>query len=160
MKTIVGDNCLLMVGSHIAHDCQVGNKVIMANYASLAGHVELGNNVRIGGLAGVRQNVRIGDYAIIGGLSGVERDVIPFGLVHSSRATLQGLNLVGMNRAGFDKQQTIEATRAIEEIFTAEGLFINKINKAKTQYSQNDIIQQIIQFLTADTTRSFCHLRK
>ena len=102
-KTIVGDKGLFMVGVHIAHDCIIGDNVIMANNATLGGHVEVGNNVVIGGLAAVHQFIRIGHGAIIGGMSGVESDVIPYGRVKGERAHLAGLNLVGLERLGVAK---------------------------------------------------------
>ena len=95
MVTRIGDRCLFMVGAHVAHDCQLGNGVIMANNATLAGHVTVGDNAIIGGLSAVHQFVRIGRNAMIGGMSGVEHDVIPFGLVLGDRARLSGLNIIG-----------------------------------------------------------------
>ena len=104
LVTRVGNNCLFMVGAHVAHDCQVGNNVIMANNATLAGHVMVGDNAIIGGLSAVHQFVRIGRHAMVGGMSGVEQDVIPFGSVMGDRAHLQGLNLVGLKRHGFERE--------------------------------------------------------
>jgi len=101
MVTRVGDGCLFMMGAHVAHDCQIGNRVIMANNATLAGHVVIEDDAIIGGLAAVHQFVRIGRRAMVGGMSGVEHDVIPFGLVMGERATLKGLNVVGLKRGGF-----------------------------------------------------------
>jgi UDP-N-acetylglucosamine acyltransferase len=112
METRIGDNCLLMVGSHVAHDCIVGNNVIMANNATLAGHVLIDDHVIIGGLSAVQQHVHIGCYAMIGGMSGVEHDVIPYGLVMGERARLHGLNLIGLRRAGF-KLSTIQKLEAL-----------------------------------------------
>src|SRR6185369_14225842 len=94
MLTQIGDNCLLMVGAHVAHDCRVGNNVIMANNATLGGHVLVDDFAIIGGLSAVHQFVRIGKHAIVGGMSGVENDVIPYGSVIGERASLAGLNLV------------------------------------------------------------------
>ncbi len=156
MVTTVGDHCLLMVGSHIGHDCKVGNKAVLANYASLAGHVEVGDYVIIGGLAAVHQYVRIGDHAMIGGLSGLARDLIPFGLATNDRAVLEGINLVGMKRRGFDKVHTIQALQAVNEIFLGEGILAKKIEKAATKYKDNSIVEQIIKFLKQDSARSFC----
>ena len=107
METVVGDNCLFMMASHVAHDCRVGNNVILANNATLAGHVQVGDFVILGGLAAVHQFIRIGDHAIIGGMSGVEADVIPYGRVKGERAFLAGLNLIGLERRGFDKAEIL-----------------------------------------------------
>lgn len=158
MATIIGDNCLFMVGVHIAHNCVIGNNVIFANYASLAGHVKVGDFAIIGGLAAVQQFCRIGAHTMIGGLSAVARDLIPYGLATNDRAHLEGLNLVGMNRRGFDKTQSIEASKAIREIFSDEALplFNQRIEQVKENYPQNKIIQEIVEFLQKDKTRTFC----
>ena len=162
MRTIIGDNCLFMVGVHIAHNCLVGNNVIFANYVSLAGHVTVGDFAIIGGLAAVQQYVRIGAHTMVGGVSAVVRDLVPYGLATSDRAHLEGLNLVGMNRRGFDKQQSLEATKVIREIFDedTEKVFNKRIEIAKEKYPDNTIIQEIVEFLLADKNRSFCGFNK
>lgn len=163
MVTSIGNNCLLMLGVHIAHDCQVGNNVIFANYVSLAGHVIVDDFAIIGGLSAVQQFCRIGKHTMIGGVSAVVKDLIPFGLAMSDRAHLEGLNLVGMNRRGFDKTQSLEASRVIKEIFkitSGTNVFNNKIEQAKQKYTNNPIIQEIIKFLQIDNTRTFCGLKK
>jgi UDP-N-acetylglucosamine acyltransferase len=158
MRTIIGDNCLFMVGVHIAHNCTVGNNVIFANYVSLAGHVEVGDFAIIGGLSAVQQFVRVGPHTMIGGVSAVVRDLVPYGLATSDRAHLEGLNLVGMNRRGFDKKQSLEATKVIKEIFDekSKNVFTKRIEIAKEKYPQNKIVQEIVKFLLADKNRSFC----
>lgn len=156
MVTRVGNNCLFMVGVHIGHDCTVGNNVIFANYVSLGGHVYVGDFAIIGGLSAVLQYVRIGEHSMIGGLSAVVRDLIPFGLASSERATLEGVNLVGMKRRGFDKQEILESSKAIEEIFSGDGVFTDRINKVLENYEGNSIIKQIVDFLQHDHTRAFC----
>lgn len=134
METRIGNHCLLMVGVHIAHDCQVGNHVVMANQATLGGHVKIEDHVIIGGLSAVQQFVRIGEYAMIGGMSGVERDVIPYGLVIGERASLQGLNIVGLRRHGFSNQAIDALQKTYEEIFdkntshsVEENVWVNKL---------------------------------
>lgn len=160
MITSLGDNCLLMVGVHIAHDCKVGNNVILANYASLGGHVEVGDHSIIGGLAAILQNVKVGAHSILGGLSGLAQDLIPFGLANATRAHLAGLNLVGMNRRGFDKNKSLEANKAIEEIFSipqnSSITFSKRIENAYTKYQDNEIIMQILDFLKLHSDRAFC----
>ncbi len=156
MKTVVGDNCLLMVGVHIAHNCVIGNNVIFANYASLAGHVEVGDNAIIGGLSAVQQFARIGNNAMIGGASAVDKDVIPYGLVANERATLSGINLVGMNRAGIDKKMSLEASKVVKDIFLGEGSFNERAQQAKEKYSNNSVITVIIDFILSDNSRNFC----
>ncbi len=161
MRTVIGDNCLFMVGVHIAHNCLVGNNVIFANYVSLAGHVEVGDFAVIGGLSAVQQFVRVGPHTMIGGVSAVVRDLVPYGLATSDRAHLEGLNLVGMNRRGFDKQQSLEATRVVREIFNenSENVFTKRIEIAKESYPNNKIIQEIVEFIITDKNRSFCGLK-
>ena len=161
MQTVIGSNCLFMVGAHIAHDCIVGNNVILANNATLAGHVEVGDDVVIGGLSAVHQFVRIGKGAMIGGMSGVEHDVIPNGLVMGERAYLAGLNLVGMKRRGILREE-IHALRGFyKEIFESENKgeqFVVRVeNFAKNNSSQ--IIKEVAVFVKSDSARSFCQTK-
>lgn len=146
MKTVVGDGGLYMVGVHIAHDCVVGDGVIMANNATLGGHVTVGDRALIGGLAAVHQWVRIGTYAVIGGMSGVESDVIPFGRVKGERATLAGLNLVGLERGGFDKTQIRQIQKAVNMIFNGEGNLDQRIDSVSESFKGDDIVMQVIEF--------------
>ena len=104
MKTIIGDDCLFMIGSHVAHDCIIGNHVILANNATLGGHVQVGDFAIIGGLSGIHQFVRIGAHAMVGGMSGVEQDLIPYGSAMGERAKLRGLNLIGLQRRDFSRE--------------------------------------------------------
>lgn len=156
MITTVGDDCLFMVGTHVAHDCDVGNHVILANNATLAGHVSVGDHAIIGGLAAVHQFVRIGSHAIIGGLSGVEADVIPYGSVIGERAWLAGLNLVGMKRRNLPRE-TIHAIRgAFKELFELqEGTLAERVARLA---SDADIaeVKEILAFLQAESFRAIC----
>jgi len=156
MHTQVGDSCLLMVGSHVAHDCVVGNNVILANNATLAGHVTVGDNVIIGGLSAVRQWVRIGKNAIIGGMSGIENDVIPYGMAHGERATLAGLNLVGLKRAQFSKDDINALRKAFKNIFGKQGKFADNVASTKNDFTNSTPVQDIIEFLQGDAANSFC----
>lgn len=157
MLTKIGSHCLFMVGSHVAHDCRVGDHVILANNATLAGHVEVGDHVIVGGLSAVHQFVRIGTHAIIGGMSGVEHDVIPFGSVMGERASLAGLNLVGLKRRGFDRD-TIHALRnAYKLLFEEEdGTLAERAEKIMREYGQMKEIAQIITFMNDKGSRSLC----
>ena len=103
--TRIGDNCLFMVGAHVAHDCDIASNVILANNATLAGHVAVDEFAILGGLSAIHQFCRIGRHAMIGGMSGVENDVIPYGSVTGNRARLEGLNIVGLRRRGFSLGQ-------------------------------------------------------
>lgn len=146
MKTVVGDNNLFMMASHVAHDCIVGNNVIMANNATLAGHVVVGDFAIIGGLAAVHQFIRIGHHAIIGGMSGVEADVIPYGRVKGERASLAGLNLIGLERRGFSKDQLRNLQRAFGQLFGDEGTLDERIESVANDYSDDETVASIIEF--------------
>jgi len=146
MKTVVGDNGLFMVGAHVAHDCILGNNVIMANNATLGGHVTIGDHVLIGGLAAVHQFVRIGSYAVIGGMCGVGDDVIPFGRAKGDRAYLAGLNLVGLERGGFEKDQIRGLQKAFNILFGGEGNLDERIESVAQDYAGDTLVQQIIDF--------------
>lgn len=146
MLTKIGDNCLLMPNSHVAHDCLLGNNIIMANSAALGGHVIVGDNVVIGGLAAVHQFVRIGSFAVIGGMSGVESDVIPYGRVKGERAFLAGLNLIGLERNGFTKDQVRNLQRAFNQLFGDEGTMEQRIDIVSQDFANDDVVMQVIEF--------------
>jgi len=156
MVTRVGDNGLYMVGSHVAHDCQIGNNVVLANNATLAGHVTIGDFVIIGGLSAVHQFVRIGPFAIIGGMSGVEKDVIPFGLVKGERAYLAGLNMVGLERRGFSREDVRALRSAYRMLFAPEGTLSERIEETATHYKDQAQVAQIVDFIRAATDRPIC----
>ncbi len=157
MLTQVGDNCLFMVGAHVAHDCRIGNNVIMANNATLGGHVFVDDYAIIGGLAAVHQFVRIGKHAIVGGMSGVENDVIPYGSVIGERASLAGLNLVGLKRRNFDRE-TIHALRnAYKMLFEADsGTLFERSAKVQEAFNKVAPVQEIIDFMEDKGARSLC----
>lgn len=156
LKTIVGDNGLFMVGVHIAHDCRVGNHVIMANNATLGGHVSVGDHAVIGGLAAVHQFVRIGEYAVVGGLSGVESDIIPFGRAKGERAFLAGLNLVGLERSGFTKEQVRSLQRAFNQLFGEEGTFEERLDTVEREFAAETQVRNIIKFAREKTRFPLC----
>jgi UDP-N-acetylglucosamine acyltransferase len=160
LLTTIGDDNLFMVGVHVAHDCIVGNHTILANYVSLAGHVEVGDFAIIGGLSAVHQFTRIGAHSMIGGVSGVVRDLIPFGTAHSDRAHLEGMNLTGMKRRGFDNKDSLAAKKAVDDLFLSEGLMADKIDKMKKEFAGNVIVEQIVEFMSKDTARHFCTPKK
>lgn len=158
--TRIGDNNLLMVGVHIAHDCILGDNIVIANYASLAGHVEVGDYVVIGGLAAVHQFTRIGAHSMIGGLSGLARDLIPFGTAVSDRAYLDGVNLVGMKRHGFENSEALAAKKAVDALFSSDDVMGVRIAKIKEEFGNNKIVAQVLDFITKDSNRSFCAPKK
>lgn len=146
--TRVGRNCLLMVGAHIAHDCQVGDNVIMANNATLAGHVHVGERAFIGGLSAVLQFVRIGHNAMIGGMSGVEQDVIPYGLVMGERATLQGLNLVGLRRSGLPREEVDRLRGAFDRLFApGDRPLEDRARELADEAGESPLIARITEFI-------------
>lgn len=156
MVTRVGDNCLFMMASHVAHDCRVGNHVVLANNATLAGHVTVGDYVIIGGLSAVHQFVRIGSYAIIGGMSGVEKDVIPFGLVKGERAHLSGLNMVGLERRGFSRDEVRSLRNAYGMLFAPQGTLAERLEETATHFRGHTQVGQIVEFIRSASDRPLC----
>ena len=158
--TKIGDNCLFMIGSHIAHDCKVGNNVILANNATLAGHVEVGDFAIIGGLSAIHQFVRIGHHAMIGGMSGIEGDVIPYGSAFGERASLQGLNLIGLKRRNFSRAKIHALRNAFKNIFESEGKIDEKITDTKNNLKDFEEVLEIINFIEAGKNRALCQPKK
>lgn len=154
-KTVIGNNCLLMISSHIAHDCKVGNNVIIANNVPLGGHATIEDNVVIGGNSAVQQFTRIGKMAMIGGMTGVLHDVIPYGLSTGNRNSLQGLNLIGLRRAKFENKDILGLSEAYKGIFATKNLTEN-INKLNGSFKENPLVKDIIEFITKDKKRSIC----
>ena len=145
--TTVGDNCMFMVNSHVAHDCVVGNRVVFANNAVLGGHVSVGDNVVFGGGVAVRQFVRIGEGAMLVGLSGIRADVIPFGMAHGPLAHLVGLNVVGMRRSGLSKAQVHRVREAYQVLFFGEGDFRARLDKVAADYAGEELVTRIVEFV-------------
>jgi UDP-N-acetylglucosamine acyltransferase len=156
MVTRVGENCLFMVGAHIAHDCQIANHVIMANNATLAGHVVIDDYAVLGGLCAIHQYVRIGRHAMIGGMSGVERDVIPYGQVMGDRARLCGLNIIGMQRRGFSREDIQGLRSAYQVLFSSDGTLNDRVNETAGRFSGIAPVDDIIGFIRADSSRAIC----
>ena len=154
-KTVIGNNCLFMVSSHIAHDCQLGNNVIVANNVAIAGHAIIDDHVIIGGNSAVQQFTRIGKMAMIGGMTGVLHDVIPYGLSMGNRNSLQGLNLIGLRRAKFDNKDILILSDAYKEIFATKNLTDNLI-KLNGSFKDNPLVKEVLEFITKDKKRSIC----
>ena len=154
-KTIIGDNCLFMISSHIAHDCKIGNDVIIANNVPLGGHVTIEDSVVIGGNSAVQQFTRIGRLAMIGGMTGVLKDVIPFGLSIGNRNFLQGLNLIGLRRKKYENQKIMELDKAYKEIFSSKNLHEN-LSKINGEYKDNKLVSEVIAFIEKDKKRPIC----
>ena len=145
--TEVGDRCFLMVGSHVAHDCQVGSDVTFANNVVLGGHVTIGDFAVFGGQAAVRQFVRIGEGAMVVGLSGVRADVIPFGLVQGPLAHLIGLNVVGMRRRGATKADIHRLRKAYEMMFFGRGTFRERLDQVAAENGADPLVAKVIAFI-------------
>jgi UDP-N-acetylglucosamine acyltransferase len=139
-----------------AHDCQIGNGVIMANNATLAGHVELADFAFLGGLSAVHQFVRIGTQAMIGGLAGVENDVIPYGMVLGNRAYLNGLNIIGMKRRGLDRDEIQDLRNAYRQVFSSDGTFADRLSMVGEQFPNQPRVIEMIDFIRDSDNRSIC----
>ena len=142
-KTIIGNNCLFMISSHVAHDCKIGNNVIIANNVPLGGHVTIEDSVVIGGNSAVQQFTRIGRLAMIGGMTGVLKDVIPFGLSIGNRNYLQGLNLIGLRRKKYENQKIMALDKSYKEIFSSKNLHEN-LSKINGDYKGNELVNEVI----------------
>ena len=154
-KTKVGNNCLLMISSHIAHDCNIGNNVVVANNVPIGGHVTIEDFVVIGGNSAVQQFTRIGRLAMIGGMTGVLKDVIPFGLSFGNRNYLRGINLIGLKRKKYANKKIMELDAAYKKIFSSKNLHEN-LNKINGEYKGNDLVAEVINFISKDKKRPIC----
>ena len=153
--TKIGNNCLFMVSSHIAHDCMVGDNVILANNVPLGGHAEIQDNVIIGGNSAVQQFTRVGKFAMIGGMCGVVRDIIPYGIAYGNRSILHGLNIIGLRRKNIPNKEIMILSDAYNEIFKNENLTHNLINLSK-DLKKNKLVQEVVNFLEKDKKRPIC----
>lgn len=156
MLTRVGSNCLFMMGSHVAHDCAIDDHVILVNNATLGGHVRIEEWAIVGGLSAVHQFVRIGKHAMIGGCSGVENDVIPYGSITGNRAKLQGLNIVGLKRRNFTREQIHDLRRAYRLIFAEEGTLAERLDDVAELFKDHEPVMDIVDFIQADSKRGIC----
>ena len=151
--TTVGSDGFFMVGVHIGHDCIVGDKVVMANNATLGGHVVMDDHVIMGGLSAAHQNIRIGRHAFVGGMAGVNHDVIPFGNVWGNHAHLEGLNLVGLKRRGFSRPAINTLRAAYRMLFAEEGTFQERLEDTAEAYAASPEVMEIVDFIRADSSR-------
>jgi len=156
MMTRIGDDCLFMASAHVAHDCIVGDRVILANNATLGGHVHVGDWAFLGGISAVHQFVRIGAHAMIGGMTGVEADVIPFGLVMGDRAKLNGLNVVGLERRGFSKDEIRDLRNAYRDLFHGEGVMADRIDRVAAEHAGSAVVTMVIDFIRSRGRRALC----
>ncbi|MCC7346392.1 MAG: acyl-ACP--UDP-N-acetylglucosamine O-acyltransferase [Variibacter sp.] len=152
--TRVGDRCFLMAGSHVAHDCLVGNGVILANNVALGGHVEVGDFAVFGGQSAVRQFTRIGEGAMIHGLSGVRADLIPFGLAWGSSAHLAGLNLIGLRRRAMARERIRALRAAYRLLFGGPGVFRDRVEACAVRFADDEEVQKVVAFIRSRGRRA------
>lgn len=151
--TKVGDRCILMAASHVAHDCLVGNNVVFVNNAAIAGHVEVGDHVVLGGLCAVHQFVRIGEQVIIGGLAGVAFDVIPYASVIGHRGKLAGLNRIGLKRRGFSTADIQNINKAYKDLFFGAGTLKERVEVVARTYADDNKVMRIVEFIRGGKSR-------
>ena len=154
-KTVIGNNCLFMISSHVAHDCKIVNDVVIANNVPLGGHVIVEDSLVIGGNSAVPQFTRIGRLAMIGGMTGVLKDVIPFGLSFGNRNYLRGVNLIGLKRKKYENKEIMELDSAFKKIFSSRNLHEN-LSKINGEYKGNNLVKEVINFISKDKKRPIC----
>ena len=155
-ETHIGARCVFLANAHVAHDCRLGDNVILSNNVMLAGHCQIGEFAIISGGAAAHQFVRIGAHAFIGGLAGVENDVIPYGIALGNRAALAGLNMVGLKRRGFSREAIHDLRRAYRQLFAPKGTLRERAEDLAAEFSDHETVQQIVEFLRAGGERAIC----
>ncbi len=155
-ETTIGDDCYFMVGSHLAHEGNVGNKVVISNGAQIGGAVTIGDHVILGGLCAIHQHTRIGAHAFVGGMATVTTDVIPYGSVVGNTANLTGLNVVGLKRRGFDRNSVRDLRSAYRLLFAQEGTFAERLEDAAHLYKDHELVMEIVEFIRSQDKRSIC----
>ena len=159
-ETTIADDCLFMAYSHVAHDCIVGSNVIFSHGAMAAGHCQISDFAIISGGAAVIQFARIGAHAFVGGMSGLENDLIPYGMALGNRAYLSGLNIVGLQRRGFPRDQIHDLRRAYRLLFAAEGTLLERAEDVASAFRDHAIVTEILEFIKAGGKRSLCTPRQ
>lgn len=154
--TTIGNDCLIMGNCHVAHDCDVGDSVIMAQTATIGGHVQVGDFAFLSGLSGVHQHGRVGRYAFVGASALMTTDLIPFGLAIGNHAHLSGLNVVGLKRRGFTREQIHDLRAAYRLLFAEEGTFQERLEDCAEIYANNPHVMEIVDFVRADSERPLC----
>jgi UDP-N-acetylglucosamine acyltransferase len=156
MLTTIGERCLILAGAHVAHDCRLGNGVLLVNNVVLGGHVHVDDNAILGGGSAVHQYVRIGRHAFLGGMSGLEHDLIPFGMAIGNRARLAGLNIVGLKRHGFAREQIHALRKAYRMLFADEGTLAERVDDVSRSHEDEPLVQDVVAFLRSGGERSIC----
>lgn len=160
MATVIGDRCAFLAQAHVAHDCRIGDDVILSNNVMIAGHCRVGNFVIMGGGSALHQFVRVGDHAFIGGLAGVENDVIPYGMALGNRANLAGLNLIGLKRRGFSREAVHDLRRAYRLLFAAEGTLKERLDDVAAEFAAHPQVHEILDFIREGGDRALCTPRE
>lgn len=156
MITKVGEQCLLMASAHVAHDCNIGNQVILGNNVMMAGHCTVESHVIVSGGSAAHQFVRIGEHAFVGGLTGVENDVIPYGMVIGNRAALNGLNIVGLRRRGFNRDEVHTIRQAYRLLFSDEGTLAERVDDVAQMFPDSPSVKRVIDFIRSRSDRALC----
>jgi UDP-N-acetylglucosamine acyltransferase len=156
METIVGDHCVFLANSHVGHDCRIGSNVVCSNNVMLAGHLTVGDYAGIGGGAAVIQFARVGAHSFLGGMSGLEHDLIPYGMAFGNRAHLSGLNIVGLQRRGFSRDDIHSLRRAYRLLFADEGTLAERMEDAEKEFKDHPIVTEIVAFIRARGKRGLC----
>lgn len=154
--TKIGNDCVFLANAHVAHDCVIGNSVIFSNAVMVAGHCKIGDNVIFGGGAGVHQFCRIGNNAFVGGMAGVDADVIPFGMALGNRAYLGGLNLIGMKRANFSRDNIHHVRKAFKQLFSSNLPIIEELDNLDEDLNADPLVRQIADFIRQSGDRALC----
>jgi len=156
MATVVGDRCAFLANSHVGHDCRVGSNVVFSNNVMLAGHVSVGDFAILGGGAAVIQFTRIGSHAFLGGMSGLENNLIPYGMALGNRAHLSGLNIIGLQRRGFSREDIHSLRRAYRALFADEGTLAERMEDVEEEFAGHPIVKEILAFIREGGKRSLC----
>jgi UDP-N-acetylglucosamine acyltransferase len=159
-ETIVGSRCVFLANAHVAHDCRLGDDVILSNNVMLAGHCQIGDFAILSGGSAAHQFVRVGAHAFVGGLAGVENDIIPFGIALGNRASLAGLNFVGLKRRGFSHDSIHALRRAYKQLFSAVGTLKERVEDVAEAFPDEAAVQQMVAFLRAGENRAICTPRE
>lgn len=154
--TRIGTDCYFMVGTHLAHEGQMGNHVIVSNGAQIGGNVTIGDHAILGGLCAIHQHTRIGAHAFIGGMATVTTDVIPYGSVIGNAAHLAGLNIIGLKRRGFSREKIRNLRAAYRLLFAEEGTFAERLDDAAETYHDHELVMEIVGFIRAQKNRRIC----
>lgn len=160
LETVVGDRCTFLANSHVGHDCHVGSDVIFSNNVMLAGHCRVGDFAILGGGAAVIQFARVGAHAFVGGLSGLENDCIPYGMALGNRAYLSGLNIIGLQRRGFSREDIHALRRAYRLLFALEGTLMERVEDVAAEFDEHPTVKEILDFIRVGGKRSICTPRE